>query len=111
MSTPRYEEFESFIRKLLDDKNKKMLNLPLRIITKLRKFYRLVFHQTTTKDKKLEESILKLLDDLDQYDFGKYSAEVQEEWYWVEQEARVGKDREAARAKLEIFLKTLQEAG
>lgn len=59
--------------------------------------------------KELEGSIEKLLGDLNQYDFESCSPERQDEWYWVEQEAGAGKDRELAKANLERFLKTLQE--
>ena len=33
---------------------------------------------------------------------------MQDEWYWVEQEADVGKDRELVKAVLEEFLKRLE---
>lgn len=64
---------------------------------------------TQEQVKELEESIEKLLGDLDQYDFESCSSERQDEWYWVEQEARAGKDRELAEANLTRFLKVLQE--
>jgi hypothetical protein len=57
----------------------------------------------------LEESIEKLLGDLDQYDPEGCGPERQDEWYWTVQEARVGKDRELARAKLKRLLRALQE--
>lgn len=62
---------------------------------------------TPEETKELEEPIGKLLEDLSQYDFESCSPERQEEWYWVEQEANVGKDRELARVNLERLLKTL----
>lgn len=64
---------------------------------------------TLEEVKKNEESIEKLLKDLDQYDLESCSPELQDEWYWVEQEAEAGKDRELAKANLERFLKLLQK--
>jgi hypothetical protein len=64
---------------------------------------------TQEQAEELEGSIEKLLGDLDQYDFEGCSPERQDEWYWIEQEAQVGKDRELARANLERLLKTLRE--
>ena len=64
---------------------------------------------TQEQAKELEGSIEKLLGDLNQYDFGSYGPEIQNEWYLVEQEALTGKDRELAKANLERFLKVLQE--
>ena len=64
---------------------------------------------TPEATKELEGSIKELLATLDQYDFDSFSPEKQDEWYLVEQEARVGKDRELARANLQRFLKTLEE--
>ena len=40
--------------------------------------------------------------------FTRVSEEVQDEWYIVEQEANVGKDREQAAGRLEKFIKTLK---
>ena len=64
---------------------------------------------TLEETKELEGSIEKLLGDLDQYDFKGCSPERQDDWYWTEQEARVGKDRELVRANLERLLKFLKE--
>lgn len=59
----------------------------------------------------IDSAIEKLLENL--YEraelFDKLGPELQEKWYWVEQEAEVGKDRAAAKAKLEEFLKVLEE--
>ena len=63
---------------------------------------------THEETKELEGSIEKLLGDLDQYDFRGCSPERQDEWYWVEQETRVGKDRELAKSNLVRLLKVLQ---
>ena len=64
---------------------------------------------TPEQTKELEESIEKLLKKLDKYNYNYFSPEIQEEWYFVEQEAGAGKDRELAKANLEKFLKILQE--
>ncbi|MBI2628399.1 MAG: hypothetical protein HYW71_03220 [Candidatus Niyogibacteria bacterium] len=64
---------------------------------------------TQEQAEELEGSIKKLLGDLDQYDFEGCSPKRQKEWYWVEQEVQVGKDRELAKANLERLLKALQE--
>lgn len=64
---------------------------------------------TPKEIEKLEESIAKLLGDLNQYDFESCSPEAQEEWYGVEQEAGAGRDRELAEANLKRFLNILQE--
>lgn len=64
---------------------------------------------TPEEAKELEGSIEKLLEDLNQYDLESCSPERQEDWYWVEQEANIGKDREIAKANLERLLKTLRE--
>lgn len=59
--------------------------------------------------REIEASIEELLGRLDNYDFESFSPEIQEAWYWAEQEAGVGRDRELARANLQKFLDTLQE--
>jgi len=52
----------------------------------------------------------QLLDKLAEYGdlYDEVSLELQEQWYWAEMEARVGKDRETARVKLEEFLETIE---
>ncbi len=52
----------------------------------------------------------RLLDKLAEYGdlYDEVSPELQEQWYLTEMEARVGKDREAAKAKLEEFLETIE---
>lgn len=56
----------------------------------------------------VDVTIEKLLSKLDEYDPKDFSEEIQYEWYWIEQEARVGIDRKQARAKLEEFLKKIR---
>ena len=63
---------------------------------------------TPEETQELEGSTEKLLEDLDQYNLEDYSPEIQDECYWVEQEARMGKDRELAKANLEKLLKVLR---
>jgi hypothetical protein len=41
--------------------------------------------------------------------FDRVGENVQEEWYYVAMEARMGEDREAAAVHLEAFLKTLEK--
>jgi len=52
----------------------------------------------------------QLLDKLAEYGdlYDEVSLELQEQWYWIEMRARVGKDRETAKAKLEEFLETIE---
>jgi len=52
----------------------------------------------------------QLLDKLAEYGdlYDEVSPELQEQWYWAEMEAEVGKDRETTKAKLEEFLKTVE---
>ena len=61
---------------------------------------------TPEEAEKIERSIEKLLEVLYQYDFDSFSPEIQNEWYFIEQEAMSGKDRELARANLEKFLRS-----
>lgn len=50
-----------------------------------------------------------LLEELDSYaELWDEHPELQEQWYWVDMEARVSKDREAAKVHLEEFLKVLK---
>lgn len=57
----------------------------------------------------IEKSIAKLLENLDEYNPANYSAEIQDEWYYVEQEAVAGQDRELAEAVLMNLLRVLRE--
>ncbi|MDD4995401.1 MAG: hypothetical protein PHW53_03000 [Patescibacteria group bacterium] len=57
----------------------------------------------------IESEIERLIGELDNFDFDDYSAVVQDEWYAVEEEAQVGKDRSGAKARLEEFIKYLKE--
>lgn len=50
-----------------------------------------------------------LLEELDGYaELWDEHPELQEQWYWAEMEARVSKDREAAKVHLEEFLEVLK---
>ena len=54
------------------------------------------------------ENLLKELNNYAEiYDEG--SPELQEEWYWIEMEAKVAKDRQAAKAHLEEFISKIKE--
>lgn len=64
---------------------------------------------TPEKVKEIDADIEKLLESLYEYDYDGLTPELQEECYWVEQEANVGKDRELAKAVLEKFLNVLKE--
>lgn len=57
----------------------------------------------------IDAQIRELVVLLDNFDFEAMSPEIQEEWYWVEQEANVGKDRIAAKKHAEEFLNKLRE--
>ena len=59
--------------------------------------------------KEIDMAIKELLERLYGYDYNSLSPEMQEEYYWVDQEANAGKDRELAKAVLERFLNTLKE--
>lgn len=63
---------------------------------------------TPEESAEIEKSIKELLERLDKYDYNTLDSETQDKWYWVEQEAMVGKDRELAKAALERFLGVLQ---
>lgn len=58
---------------------------------------------------KIDAEIKEFLESLDNFDFESFSLEIQEEWYWVEQEDNVVKDRMAAKAHLEQFIEKLKE--
>lgn len=57
----------------------------------------------------IKSSIKELLERLNEYDYNSLSPEVQDEWYWVEEEAEKGEDRELAKAVLEQFLVALSK--
>lgn len=63
---------------------------------------------TPEKIKEIDATIGDLLENLYEHDYDSLSPEIQDEWYWVEEEAKVGKDRELAKAVLEKFLNVLQ---
>ena len=58
-------------------------------------------------DAKVERLLGELSDHTELFVSG--SPEFQEEWYWIEMEANVAKDRPAAIAKLEEFIGKLKE--
>lgn len=58
---------------------------------------------------KIDAEIKELLESLDNFDFESFSLEIQEEWYWVEQEANVAKDRIAAKTHFEQFIEKLKK--
>lgn len=58
---------------------------------------------------KIDAEIKKLLESLDNFDFDSFEQKIQEEWYWIEQEANVAKDRTAAKIHLEKFIEKLKE--
>ena len=64
---------------------------------------------TPAEIKEIETDIEKLLERLDEYNYNSFSPKIQDEWYEVEQEATLGKDRELAKAKLERFINTLEK--
>ena len=66
---------------------------------------------TLAEAKEIDAAIEELLKRLHEYDYDSLSSEIQEEWYWVEQEANVGKDRELAKAVLKRFLLALKKMG
>jgi len=57
---------------------------------------------------KIDAEIKELLELLDSFDFDYFNPEIQEEWYWVEQEANVAKDRIAAKIHFEQFIEKLK---
>jgi len=56
----------------------------------------------------IDQEIEKLIEALDKFDYNNFSEEVQEQWYYVEMEGKVAKDRQAAKAHLEEFIKKLE---
>jgi len=58
----------------------------------------------------IDAEIERFLETLDSYISRLWEShpELQEEWYWVEMEARVGLDRQTAKEKLETFIGKLQ---
>lgn len=57
---------------------------------------------------KIDAEIKELLKSLDNFNFNSFRLEIQEEWYWVEQEANVAKDRATAKNHLEQFIEKLK---
>lgn len=57
----------------------------------------------------IDAEIEKLLEVLESFDFNEFSEQVQEQWYWIEQEANVAKDRAAAKAHLQEFIAILEK--
>jgi len=57
----------------------------------------------------IDQEIESLIEALDKYNYNNLPEEVQDEWYDVEMEGKVGKDRSAAKAHLEEFIKKLEE--
>lgn len=59
----------------------------------------------------IDREIERLLEELDGYAelFREGSHELQEEWYWVEMEARVALDRPMAKIRLEAFIRKLEQ--
>lgn len=65
---------------------------------------------------KIDAEIKELLGTLDELNdlgegetlYDRISPELQDQMYWVEQEANVGKDREQAKARLEDLITTLK---
>lgn len=57
----------------------------------------------------VDSAIEDLLEKLDSYaELWDGHPELQEQWYWAEMEARVSKDREAAKVHLEEFIEILR---
>ncbi|MBU1159963.1 hypothetical protein KKD04_02160 [Patescibacteria group bacterium] len=56
----------------------------------------------------IEEQIKKLIEELYNFDFESLDENIQDEWYWVEQEANVGKDRIQAKERLVKFVERLK---
>jgi hypothetical protein len=57
----------------------------------------------------IDQEIERLLEALDNFDYNNFSAEVQEQWYFIEMEAKVAQDRATAKTRLEHFIKHLEE--
>lgn len=66
---------------------------------------------TPEEIKELDERIKFLLEKVNKFYFFTMPPEIQEEWYLVEMEANVGKDRQAAKDKLEKFIGKLRQGG
>ena len=75
-----------------------------------RKKYGLGEKRTNIPEKinEINMTIKELLRRLYEYGYKSLSSEMQEEYYWVDQEANTGKDRELAKAVLEQFLNILK---
>lgn len=59
----------------------------------------------------IEADIIELLEKLNGYWelYDQLSPDLQERWYWTEQEGRIAKDRQTAKDHLEGFIKFLEE--
>lgn len=55
-----------------------------------------------------ETEILDLLENLNSFDYESFDEVIQEEWYYIEQEALVALDRVTAKENLERFISKLQ---
>ena len=98
---------------LTSEKRKGMSPLEMELLTRARRKELGLEESREQSPEEVREhdtGIETLLEDLDKYDFDSYSPEIQDEWYWVEQEARVGKDRELAEANLRGFLERLKSS-
>lgn len=60
------------------------------------------------KAEKTENEIKELFEALNNFDFNLFDEQIQEEWYWVEQEAEVALDRTEAKTHLEEFVNKLK---
>ena len=56
----------------------------------------------------IDQEIERLIETLENFDYTNFSEEVQEQWYYIEMEAKVAKDRQAAKAHLEEFFTILE---
>jgi NAD-specific glutamate dehydrogenase len=68
------------------------------------------FPQKENSIEEIDARIEKSLEELERHAelWDKLSEEMQEEWYYIEMEAKVGKDRQQAEARLDEFLKILE---
>jgi hypothetical protein len=59
----------------------------------------------------IDREIADLVETLNSFEFNDFSREVQDEWYEVEMQGLVGKDRPAAKSRLEAFIAKLEALG
>lgn len=57
---------------------------------------------------KVEDEIKELFEVLNSFDFESFNEQIQEEWYWIEQEAGSALDRTEAKTHLEEFVNKLK---